>query len=262
MSPVRTCVGCGVELTGQVSSREHVLAQWIRDEIEKPTLTYKHYLRNEGEVTSHLLRDHGLNNLAVKIVCSGCNNGWMSRLEESAKPLVIGLMNQQTSLLQLSSRARITVSKWAAKTAFMIASAQQSQLALPWPVFKNLSREAPECGPDGCFVLGSQLSFLPNGFMCDCQSDAWQREGTPIQVRVGFSVCHLHLLVVLPLGEAERVISTAACVHVPLWPLEMEVLVHYENFPTFNVASDLIIFLTGLVQVGIVRKTANDAPAD
>ncbi len=138
----------------------------------------------------------------------------MSRLEQRAKPLLQDLMNMRASLLQLSGPERTTISAWAIKTAFMIASALQSVDRLPWHLFRRLA-EQPEAIPSECFVLGAQLPFLPKGFLYACPGDVLPDHPDPVSVRVGFTVHQLHLVVVLPLTEAGRVVG-ASGVHLPL----------------------------------------------
>jgi hypothetical protein len=50
----------------------------------------------------------------------------MSDLEGSAKPILLGLMNMKTSMLQLAPDERSVISAWAIKTAFLITSAASS----------------------------------------------------------------------------------------------------------------------------------------
>jgi hypothetical protein len=156
----RTCVGCCEKLTTDLRSREHILPQWLAQEVKRPDLDLKHYRHHEDENTDELLRSHDLGSFVVKNVCIKCNNGWMSRLEGRAKPLLLDLMNMRASLLQLSTEDRTTVSAWAIKTAFMIASAQKSTGTLPWYLFRRLAEE-PENVPAECLVLAAQLLFLP-----------------------------------------------------------------------------------------------------
>jgi len=102
----RTCVGCCKKLTNDLRSREHILPQWLATEVEIPELDLKHYRHDEDEKIDELLRSHGLGSFAIKNVCSKGNNGWMSRLEGRAKPLLLDLMNMRSSLPQLSGPER------------------------------------------------------------------------------------------------------------------------------------------------------------
>ena len=249
---VKTCVGCGAPLTKETQSREHILPQWLAQEVRLPDQSLKHYLHDEDATENVLLRSHDLGSYAIKNVCASCNNGWMSRLESRAKPVLLGLMNQQSSLLQLSLDDRTAISAWAIKTAFMIASALQSKTDLPWKLFGQLAVE-PERIPVECFVLAAQPPFLPEGFLYACPTAIMPEGQEPAHICVGFTVRHLHFVVVIPLFPADRVVRTSS-IHTPVWPLDLEIGVVYRNFPTFSLPSDLINYLTSIVEVGVVLR--------
>ncbi len=219
----RTCVGCGIPLTKDVISREHILPQWLAEEVRQPDLSLKQYRHNEDIAQDELLRSHDLGSFAIKNVCIPCNNGWVSQLEGRAQPILLGLMNMKTSLLQLSIAERSTVSAWAIKTAFMIASAQQSLPALPWELVRGLA-EQPENIPTQYLVLAAQLPFLPKSFLYACPTDHLSASEDPIQVRVGYSINNLHFVVVIPFHDGARIVRTSG-VQLPLWPLDMEIRV-------------------------------------
>jgi len=246
-----SCAGCGEPFTKVTRSREHILPQWLAREVEQPDLSLKQYLHNEDQPESALLRSHDLRSFVIKNVCSTCNNGWMSQLEGRAQNKLLGLMHMKTSLLQLTVEERTTVSAWAIKTAFMIASAQQSFTDLPWHLFRQLAEE-PENISVECFVVAAQLQFLPKGFLYACPADIVPQSGQPAQLRVGFSIHQLHFVVVIPLFRADRIVRTSG-VHIPIWPLQLEIRVRYENFPTLASAKDLNNFLVALVNAGIVH---------
>jgi hypothetical protein len=247
----RTCLGCGIELTGEVVTLEHALPRWLADEIQIPGVSLRQFLHDEKRPEDTLLRNHQLNTFGSKKVCRVCNNGWMSRLESDAKPYILDLMYQKTSILALTDDARQTLSRWAVKTAFMISVVQTLQFDLPWPVFQNLGKHESD-GPNGCFVLASQQPNLPKGFLYTCPSDHFV-EGNPVQLRVGFSVHHLHFMVVIPIVQGPRLVRVAAAVHVPLWPLDLHVLAGYKPVPeTLRTPNEFLDFLTNLVEVGVV----------
>lgn len=248
----RRCVGCRAELTGGVATREHALARWLAAEIELAGARLKHYLHDEEKTEDELLRSHGLNNFAVKNVCADCNGGWMSRLENHARPFILGLINQQTALRDLLPDARLVVSRWAVKTAFMILSIQQTKHELPWRKFENLGTDE-ERGPDGCFVLAAQLAMLPDGFSYTCHPNILSETQPPVQFRVGFAVNRLHLVVIIPVLEGQRVLRFDPNIHVPLWPSALVRLASPQSgYPAgFDSVARMQDFLTGLVEAGI-----------
>ena len=249
----RTCLGCGVQLTGEVVTLEHALPKWLAKEIEQPGVSLKQFLHDEGKPEDTLLRRYQLNTFGTKKVCRVCNNGWMSRLESEARPHILNLMHQKTSILTLTDDARRILSRWAVKTAFMISVVQMIQFELPWSVFQNLGERESE-GPDKCFVLASQQPNMPKGFLYTCPSDGFV-EGKPVQLRIGFSIHHLHFVVVIPIVQGLRMVRVAAALHVPLWPLDLHVLAAYKAAPE-NIGSpnQFLDFLTNLVEVGMVSN--------
>jgi hypothetical protein len=248
----RRCVGCGAELTGGFATREHVVAQWLAAEIRLPGVSLKHYLHDQAKAEDTLVRRHDLNNFAVKKICAGCNEGWMSRLEVQAKPLVLRLMRQQTSLRDLPPDARLVVSRWAVKTAFMILSVQQTKYELPWKTFEYL-RINEGSGPDGCIVIGAQLAMLPEGLSYTCHPMELHESRGPVQFRVGFAINHLHLVSIIPILEGPRVARFDPNVHFPIWPPDVISIANVQPSNPFGFESveRMQDYLTGLVEAGI-----------
>ena len=100
------CVGCGKPFTEVARSREHILPEWLAIEVEQPDLSLNQYRHNEDKVEDELLRSHDLGSFVIKNVCGDCNNGWMSRLEGRAKPMLLELMNMRASFPPTRRRAR------------------------------------------------------------------------------------------------------------------------------------------------------------
>lgn len=251
----RVCVGCTVPLTNENISREHILPEWLAPEVHQPELSLKQYRHDEDKREDELLRSHDLGSFVIKNVCRDCNNGWMSNLEGRAKPILLGLMDMKTSLLQLSEDERSVISAWAIKTAFMIASAQKSLPELPWHLFRELAN-TPQSIPAQCIVVAAQLPFLPKSFLYACPTDHMSGNATFIQVRVGFSINKLHFVVIIPFLEADRIVRTSG-VQLPLWPLDLEILVAHKHFATLTSPNDLINFLTNLVEAGVLPDRQN-----
>lgn len=63
--------------------------------------------------------------LQVRRVCGDCNNGWMSRLENEAKPLVESILNEQLRTITSSSQSTIAV--WAMKTAMILEAVSSEE---------------------------------------------------------------------------------------------------------------------------------------
>src|ERR1700722_2482795 len=179
----RTCLGCGVELSGDVVTLEHILPQWLAAEIEIPDVKLQHFRHDEAKSESTLVRAHGLNTYATRQVCSRCNSGWMRRLENQAKPLILSLMKAERSVLVLTDDERKTLSRWAVKTAFLITTSETTKFPIPWEVLYGLGWDE-EAGPERCVVFASQQANLPKGFLYTSPSDYFSEQIT-IQARLG-----------------------------------------------------------------------------
>jgi hypothetical protein len=250
----RTCLGCGIELTGDVVTLEHILPQWLAAEIEMPDVKLQHFRHDEEKSESTLLRAHGLNTYATRQVCSRCNSGWMSRLENQAKPLILSLMKAERSVLMLTDDERKTLSRWAVKTAFLITTSETTKFPMPWEVLYGLGRDE-EVGPERCVVFASQQANLPKGFLYTSPSDYFSEQIT-IQARLGFSIHQLHFVVVVPFDTKPRMARIAAGLHTPLWPLGLICAAVYKRIPTeLKTVHEYLHFLTNLIEVGVVEKS-------
>ena len=107
---MRRCVFCG----GPANSREHAWPEWVIA-----------LFRNQEEATIIAERDgeeprewHGINvSVKVKRFCHGCNTGWMSDLENEARPLLLPMIRGES--MTLDGAQRIVVATWCLKTAMV-----------------------------------------------------------------------------------------------------------------------------------------------
>jgi hypothetical protein len=65
-------------------------------------------------------RAHPVDQLLTGGICQKCNNAWMSDLEGAAKPILVSLMRSERRIASLVREERRIVSRWTAKTAFML----------------------------------------------------------------------------------------------------------------------------------------------
>jgi len=137
---MRTCVFCG----GRANSKEHAWPDWILQSLNaRLTLMYgplKTYM--EAHAEGKLVRTQPKPDIEVKRVCGACNSGWMSALENQAKPIISALMyaNRRT----LTRADQLTLTLWSMKTAM---------------VFDCLRR------PDRMFYLPDERASLRRGLL-------------------------------------------------------------------------------------------------
>src|ERR1043166_1487280 len=95
----KKCIFCGQAPT----TKEDVWPTWLKSYLPRDL---PHYFASIsiinpfGEITSTRKKWQGdPRSRRAKCVCARCNNGWMSRLQERAKPLVLALVRgDQTTL--------------------------------------------------------------------------------------------------------------------------------------------------------------------
>jgi hypothetical protein len=118
LRPPSRCIFCdGLGLT-----KEHMWANWLRSYIPRemeehrigsalvwPTESKETVERRTGDPHSRKIR----------CVCRACNNGWMSRLQQDAKPYFIPLLTGQSTALH--KRAQTLLAGW---TAMMVMVAE------------------------------------------------------------------------------------------------------------------------------------------
>lgn len=112
--PRRLCIFC----EGTQISKEHVYANWMRPYIKEwngttHRVTYAPVSGDEmpliesGALT--LKGDH--RSRGLKVVCTKCNNGWMSEIQNKAKPIMLPLLEDRA--WHLSRAGQELVAKWA-----------------------------------------------------------------------------------------------------------------------------------------------------
>jgi hypothetical protein len=99
---------------------EHMYANWLRNYIPK---TMKNYTTMSAEiypdrsVPTHRLIGGDPHGRRLRVVCGPCNNGWMSRLQNAAKPYLIPLITGQSTALDAKEQA--IVAAWIAMTVMV-----------------------------------------------------------------------------------------------------------------------------------------------
>jgi hypothetical protein len=129
----RGCVFCGdVDL-----SREHVYPKWLRS-YYGPALRVLSIVQSPDGDTRR--RPEVPFDITVRCVCKQCNNGWMSRMEDRARPHLVPLMHGSATRLQPEALA--VISAWTYKTVLMIQEqAAPATPLIPREAYHHLMRE-------------------------------------------------------------------------------------------------------------------------
>ncbi len=116
----RQCLFCDrTDLT-----KEHAFPKWarafIRNEFPKRVHSFDSIAFDvlDRRMTSSIHRTNRPGDprfSGIRAVCRTCNGGWMSRLQQRVKPMIVGLNHDER--YQLSAEDRQTLSRWAAVTA-------------------------------------------------------------------------------------------------------------------------------------------------
>ena len=123
MTVARTCFFCGRR--GSLS-KEHVWPRWIQKYVDTPEPTRSSRTTgfyHEGDTITiepdriTPPRQGSVLTFKVRIVCERCNNGWMSKLESQAKPILRSLISDEAAVIEAAAAA--TLATWAVKTAWM-----------------------------------------------------------------------------------------------------------------------------------------------
>lgn len=139
MQVAGTCVFCG----GTGLTKEHVWSDWLRALLPQ---TDDHFQESRGAffgdfgdlpVSQEGLLDIGpfshtkvsgpLRSIKLRLVCRGCNNGWMKKIVDEAKPIAKDLITNQARQINAEDQKRLT--RWI--TLSMIMSGYITRKSLP-----------------------------------------------------------------------------------------------------------------------------------
>ena len=113
----KICVFCGATGSGVVT-REHVLPDWLNKHVVIPSDVGLESWRTSGQLIENRERRGKLFARNPWIACKRCNNGWMSRLEERAIPLLKPMLDGRAVTLGFWDQA--TLAAWAVKTCLAL----------------------------------------------------------------------------------------------------------------------------------------------
>jgi hypothetical protein len=106
------CTFCG----NRPLTKEHIWGQWVLEHVSRTTNKYQFGKvilgkNNKDTTEDSRMRTGDPLNANVRVVCSNCNNGWMSQIQESAKPHLIPLFKGES--VWLDKKAQAAIATWA-----------------------------------------------------------------------------------------------------------------------------------------------------
>jgi len=110
---MRTCIFC----SNKASTSEDAWPRWLMNRFPNTSTSRMDAERGGNKLGNwHAAKPK----LQVKWLCACCNNGWMSRLEDEAKPILEYIFNDK--LKDIGVSAQLTLARWAVKTAMVLES--------------------------------------------------------------------------------------------------------------------------------------------
>lgn len=203
---VMPCVFCGT--TGS-SSTEHVVAKWIRRalQITGPVREYSGTTYTGAAETLAIVFHE---------VCSGCNTGWMERLERAARPVLepILLGAAPGTLRFFDPEQQAILATWAVKTSLLLTLSEFRGQDYGWIPVSTLRWLYQHCDlrvpPPGSRVWmgGFNTTDVPTRVQAGCLYDA---TGEPTAQCTTFSVgCVLFQVFTTEQDEADLPKDTEA----------------------------------------------------
>jgi len=105
--------------------------------------------------------DVTLNNFTLKRICKNCNSGWMHRLEERTKPILIGILNGSLTVEALTRDQRNTLARWTGKTAIIESHAIGAESPVPESLLEWMGKNEDDVpGRFGVAVAKTSLHMV------------------------------------------------------------------------------------------------------
>src|ERR1017187_2671548 len=230
MNAGKACLFCGrVLLPKRVKhggkTDEHIIPQWLIDLLDIRGKQIAPALHNVQTGVLLGRRQHTVGRFLAGAVCATCNNGWMSSLEDQAKPILTRLIADQNELVNLTDPERVTIARWTVKTAAIMNRVGPGSD----PKYSN-TRPVPDehlrslhfgSMPDGVVVVGGgyksddPLEFMESWYWPSA-SVSLKEEDKDRSYKIGFAFRGL-MLAVAYFPNPEYVYGVFEGMYVPLW---------------------------------------------
>ncbi len=114
--PQRKCIFCGQGGTfGNKMSEEHLWPEWMHPYLlpyvlDHHTRASRFRQQPNGVLSEDKIRQGHIFKKRFKFVCQNCNSGWMSGIENDAKPILVPLLEGRRIVVLMSMRR--TLAQW------------------------------------------------------------------------------------------------------------------------------------------------------
>ena len=148
--PKKLCLFCQ---SADRMTKEHIFSEWLQGFVPRSFPRTRHFVATVNPwvpapfdaVERSSIRAGDPLSGTLKVVCAACNNGWMSRVVERAKPFVRQLV--QGEWPDFTEEACTRVAAWAALTSFIWEQADPATVATS--VSDRELMWKTECAPPG-----------------------------------------------------------------------------------------------------------------
>lgn len=140
LKPPGKCIFCG----GHGLTKEHMWADWLRAYI--PRAATEHHTQSkvvylEKDETSLHRRTGDPHSRRIRCVCLSCNNGWMSELQEDAKPFLVPMLKGER--ITLHRRAQTILASWIGMTVIVAEHVDQENVGAATHPYPQTSAAGP-----------------------------------------------------------------------------------------------------------------------
>jgi hypothetical protein len=254
MAFMKKCVFCGGS-PKEGFSEEHILPKWLLKEfgLNKTKISPTHFSK-DGVVIS--TRHHLLDDLVAGGICKKCNNEWMSQLEDSARPYILSLSSNEVSVVDLTSKERFILARWAFKTALTLNLGSNFHKNIPRTHYEYIYHHTSKL-PSNVLIAAQNHKHNQNFYWV--QGSIWQItnqtniiDETTIDyvTKHSYKICFQlrGLLIVVAFNPLEDYLfSIWRGIHVPLYPKRGPVSWYEkEEFPWKDSLEAALSFHVGL----------------
>lgn len=235
------CLFCGGREATPLTN-EHVNPQWLLEHLGLPSddKMLQGVVSTETGMLVGRPRVHSSHSFVQGRVCAGCNGGWMSRLENAVRPLLVSLIDRTKPIESLSVPEAALVSKWVGKTAYMHSWAGPLKDPVQVSHLEALCGDTGELVP-GVGVCGMQAEYVqPSAYIQTghwpqlCANERPDGVATPVEAyKIGLQYRNLHLLVAFWPNQTSM-LTRVTGMHVRLFPHDARDLEYAFPSPSGN----------------------------
>ncbi|KAA1426605.1 hypothetical protein [Nocardioides antri] len=253
--PIPDCWFCATPKAK--TSREHIFPRWLTGElgVRDEEVTPMH-VRLEAPNADHVMTKRPLAGFVATRICQECNNGWMSELETTARPV----LTESPRKGRLTRAEAEILARWFAKTAVVLNVSQNFRLlveardrhelaiGIPNNATVALMRLSPAAGKTVDWIQTSPMTALVPAAMEQAAVQRIIERTLQVNIQVGDLGAVVTFAARPNTTEAVEGYLPAA---TPIWPLPAR-LPAWGSLPRYDSARDVAVTMR-IVQNPFVR---------